>query len=367
MYKKFYGFMLMAFASLMLNGCNSEGAFNGDPTPPPEVVKELVSIEVTPLKSTVIKGNSVQLTAKGTYSDGNEVDVTSSVTWTSSNPNKVKVTTDGLAKAITPGAVTISAEMEGITSNTVSVIAMLTRLNDTGQTWGALDLSGNNEDCSGNDFEAQDCSHGRDAQAAAGTLTKVGGGSAGFDFTKLDSNGSPLPVQDGTWSESGDVGLGTKWSCVQDNHTGFIWEVKTLAGLHHSKYTYTWYSTDITTNGGADGTPNSSIDCHDYANANAKFCNTQAFVARVNAASLCGHNDWRLPSRGELQSIVDYSKVNPAIDTDYFPNSDEKSYWSSSAVAVDSDYAWFVFFSYGDVSNVSRSNDLRVRLVRGGL
>ena len=32
-----------------------------------------------------------------------------------------------------------------------------------------------------------------------------------------------------------------------------------------------------------------------------------------------GYSDWRLPNRNELQSIVDYSRYNPAIDTTFFP------------------------------------------------
>ena len=244
------------------------------------------------------------------------------------------------------------------------------QLNDTGQTWGANYPYDNNSDCSGNDSEAQDCSHGRDAQAAEGTLTKVGSGSAGFDFTKLDSNGYPLSVQEGTWSEFGDEGLGTKWSCVQDNHTGFIWEIKTTSGLHRSVDKYNWYNTDINTNGGEDGdADNNGAICDGYNESDpTTFCNTQAFVERVNIAGLCGNNDWRLPSIGVLRSIVDYSIFSPVIDTDtaYYPNVRSDYYWSSSAYANSSFHAWFVDFNNGDDSSYSRNNSSRVRLVRGG-
>ena len=43
-------------------------------------------------------------------------------------------------------------------------------------------------------FAQQDCSHGRDAQARVGTLEKVGGGVAGFDFTRLSADGSHTRV-----------------------------------------------------------------------------------------------------------------------------------------------------------------------------
>jgi hypothetical protein len=67
-------------------------------------------------------------------------------------------------------------------------------LNDTGVTWGGNAQTGNNTTCTGAVISAQDCSHGRDAKAVAGTLTKVGSGRAGFDFTKLGSTGNVLSI-----------------------------------------------------------------------------------------------------------------------------------------------------------------------------
>ncbi|MCP4217629.1 MAG: DUF1566 domain-containing protein, partial [bacterium] len=42
------------------------------------------------------------------------------------------------------------------------------------------------------------------------------------------------------------------------------------------------------------------------------------------------YEDWRLPNRNELQSLVDYSVSNPSIDTDYFPDTEASRYWSST-------------------------------------
>ena len=76
-------------------------------------------------------------------------------------------------------------------------------LNDTGITFGGNSLGGNNTDCTDETIAQQDCSNGRDAQAVAGTLTKVGAGAAGFDFTKLAADGSVLAIQDATYSTTG--------------------------------------------------------------------------------------------------------------------------------------------------------------------
>ena len=243
------------------------------------------------------------------------------------------------------------------------------KLNDTGITWGGNYPSGNNTGCTGETIGEQDCSHGRDALAAAGQLTKVGGGMAGFDFTKLDSNGHALADQTQDYATQ-------PWACVKDNHTGLIWEVKTPDArgtqLHSMDDRFNWYNTNSATNGGAVGVADDDgAICTGYDNANSSsYCNTQAFVARVNAsnagAGLCGATDWRLPDLNELQSIAHLGKTYPAIDENYFPNSASSFYWSSSPNAYGSSYAWGVHFVNGYDGSDNRSSNGRVRLVRSG-
>ncbi len=60
-------------------------------------------------------------------------------------------------------------------------------LNDTGIQFCGETTSGNNDPCTGNEPQGQDAHYGRDAAAKAGTLTKVGAGDAGFDFTKISN------------------------------------------------------------------------------------------------------------------------------------------------------------------------------------
>jgi|GEM_PF-3194727 len=233
-------------------------------------------------------------------------------------------------------------------------------LNDTGIDWWA------NENT--NYITAPLTSHpGQDTKARAGTLQKVGAGAKGFDFTKLGADGQPLAVQNGTWSDSGNENAGTKWSCVKDNRTGLIWEVKVNDPVHlrHRGHTYTWYNPDSATSGGDAGTRN------DGSCGAGNTCDTQGFVEAVNAAGFCGASDWRMPRAAELQSIVDYGRYNPAIDTDFFPNTQSSIFWSSSPYAYSAGGTWSLGFDYGFVGNFygegyGKSNSFQARLVRGG-
>ena len=81
--------------------------------------------------------------------------------------------------------------------------------------------------------------------------------------------------------------------------------------------------------------------------------------------SLPGYpSGWRVPTRIELASIVDYTKLEPTIDTAVFPGTPSESFWSSSLYASDSSGAWYVNFVVGDVYYDSVEVILRVRCVR---
>ena len=243
------------------------------------------------------------------------------------------------------------------------------RLNDTGITWSGNYKSGNNTACiasstpdGDNVVAAQDCSHGRDA-----THNDDSDGDAGFSYTKLDSNGEPLANQNADYAT-------TPWACVKDNVTGLIWEVKTDDnGLHDKDDGYSWYNTDPTTNGGSDGYDigygydSGFYRCYRSDSSDSStFCNTEAYVDRVNAAGWCGASDWRMPTRKELKNLVHHGCLDPAIDINYFPNTRSSSYWSGSPYAYNSDNAWGVVFSNGDSYGGSRGSGNAVRLVRGG-
>jgi len=95
--------------------------------------------------------------------------------------------------------------------------------------------------------------------------------------------------------------------------------------------------------------------------------NWQAALEYAEGLSLAGYDNWRLPTRKELQTIVDYNHCNPAIDATIFPDTLSASYWSSTTAKVyTGGYAWYVNFSHGKVSYSNKTDAYAVRAVRSG-
>jgi len=132
-----------------------------------------------------------------------------------------------------------------------------------------------------------------------------------------------------------DNGDGT----ITHHTTGLIWQRCSLG--------QSWDGSDCT--GSADG-----------------FTWADALASAVQN-TFAGHNDWRLPNKNELASIVEYRCWNPVINNQQFPNTLGNWFWSSSPYASDSDSAWVVYFSNGLVYYNDKSYDSGyVRLVRAG-
>lgn len=76
---------------------------------------------------------------------------------------------------------------------------------------------------------------------------------------------------------------------------------------------------------------------------------------------------WRMPTRPELESLLDLSRHDPAIDTEKFPDTQSYWYWTSTPCAWNDAAVWVVSFSYGGaVGSSHRSSDGCVRAVRAG-
>ena len=73
---------------------------------------------------------------------------------------------------------------------------------------------------------------------------------------------------------------------------------------------------------------------------------------------------WHLPNVKELFSLVDKSRVSPAIDATAFPATPSSYFWTSSPYAGSAGYPWSVYFGVGFVDSYLRGGYYHVRLVR---
>ncbi len=97
---------------------------------------------------------------------------------------------------------------------------------------------------------------------------------------------------------------------------------------------------------------------------NSISCDTETYIAKMNEVEMCGYHDWRLPTREELRSVVDYGFSLPAIDKDYFPNTISSAYWTSSRYVNNDFRVWVVNFEHGGDNTHEKHRTLPIRLVR---
>jgi len=164
------------------------------------------------------------------------------------------------------------------------------------------------------------------------------------DFLKMSNDAEILELES------------SEWSCVLDNKSSLVWEVKSEnEGIQYALNTYTWFD-------GVSGRENGIYSKNCYWGKN---CNTQTYIEDINKAELCTYSDWRLPTRDELKSIVDYyGDSDILIDSLLFPNTQMDTYWTSMSAKDNLSLAYEIPFFFGGSVVREKTIDTFVRLVR---
>ncbi len=310
---------------------------------------------------TVLGENSLNLTTGTAYLEAGATCVDNK------DPTCTVVTTGTVNTAIA-GSYTITYTATDAAGNVrtktraITVTAQSYKLPDTGIT---------SSQCIGmGGYEYISCT-----SAAATALNPMQDGMRGLDVTepaaadgKLGFSYSEVPNSAG--------GNFARTECVKDNLTGLMWEGKTDDGLRSISNYYTNYDNTAAiqlseTQEISGGGFTSVLRAPTQAEVDAGS-NTIGYVAAVNAISLCGFSDWRLPTEKELQSLADYSGSAPAITVDWFPNTVTwDAYFASSVKGLNgttglNDFnAWYYRSNTGTMADGNRGGGYSVRLVRG--
>jgi hypothetical protein len=174
-----------------------------------------------------------------------------------------------------------------------------------------------------------------------------------FDFTRIAADGSEYKG-DGDFQKQ-------PWSCVRDNKTGLMWEVKSAKpGLQAATNTYSWLNNDPASNGGDKGTASGGI-------CSGSTCDTESYITAINKTRLCGYDDWRVPNRYEMATVLDYSIAypGPTIASKFFPNTDPGNYWSSTPFGPHDAGVWAWRFDHGYDFVATKEKAHHVLAIRG--
>ncbi|MBU1667439.1 VCBS repeat-containing protein [bacterium] len=278
--------------------------------------------------------------------DNNDTTLPSVPTLTTTPPT---TTTDSNTTVEVNGEIGSAVYVNGVEVATVGADGrVLVTLNlNTGDNNFSITL----RDAQGNESLALSFSINREETVVATSSVKKTGQTISYDESGNE-------VADGTQRDDGHYQKGTTSSytrdddneVVTDNLTGLMWQDDAAVASVQKQWL---------TDANYDTCRNNTSDpaCFDTTGDTATtYCDELV---------MGGFEDWRLPTRKELQGLADYGRYSPAINST-FVNTMSDYYWSSTTYANRSNLAWSVYFYSGNQNYDGKGNGYYVRCVRAG-
>jgi hypothetical protein len=143
---------------------------------------------------------------------------------------------------------------------------------------------------------------------------------------------STTPLSDPAANLAPVLGSATQYPAYSDNGDGTI--LDQVSNL-------TW---QLNVPDPAAGCAASSPDAGADASAPAE-CTMADAIAYCASLKLAGHSDWRLPTKGELESLLWCNKAQPPYIANVFVNTPSAPFWTSSISEKTTSNGWFVSFT----------------------
>jgi len=145
------------------------------------------------------------------------------------------------------------------------------------------------------------------------------------DIMECPNEGEDFYGQDGNYTINPPDLTDNEDGTVTDNLTGLIWEQKT---------------------------EENEPDTYTYSEATT-YC---------EELTLGYYSDWRIPTRREYSTVLNYGRVSPSLDMDYFPyytseGSNLAYYWTSSEYHDDPSQVWLLRLAFGLIDKTPKTPD----------